>query len=194
MVKNMNWLYGKSRIILLSGLLAYSSLLVAGPPAPVAATGQTTQYAPGDDGAEQAGVAWPKPRFVDNQDGSVSDRLTGLVWLKNANCFGRVSWEDSLLLPQLLVQGSCGLTDGSLAGDWRLPNVLELFGLVDLGEHQPALVAGHPFLNVQLDFYWSGTTLDNVNSPARPVSMSFGNIDQKDKADLYYVWPVRDAR
>jgi hypothetical protein len=32
------------------------------------------------------GVAWPNPRFTDNSDGTVTDNLTGLIWLKNANC------------------------------------------------------------------------------------------------------------
>ena len=55
-------------------------------PAMVPKTGQTTGYATGDDGALQKGVAWPNPRFTDNGDGTVTDNLTGLIWLKNANC------------------------------------------------------------------------------------------------------------
>lgn len=55
-------------------------------PAPVPKTGLTTSYAPGDDGALQKGVAWPNPRFTDNNNGTITDNLTGLIWLKNANC------------------------------------------------------------------------------------------------------------
>ena len=40
----------------------------------------------GQDGDFQAGVEWPVPRFTDNADGTVTDNLTGLIWLKNANC------------------------------------------------------------------------------------------------------------
>ena len=36
-------------------------------------TGQTTSYASGDDGALQMGVAWPNPRFKDNNDGTITD-------------------------------------------------------------------------------------------------------------------------
>src|SRR5215831_10404550 len=54
--------------------------------APVPRTGQTTSYAAGDDGALQKGVAWPTPRFTDNNNGTITDNLTGLIWLKNANC------------------------------------------------------------------------------------------------------------
>ena len=49
-------------------------------------TGQTTSYGPGDDGAIQAGLAWPSPRFKDNADGTLTDNLTGLMWMKDANC------------------------------------------------------------------------------------------------------------
>jgi len=54
--------------------------------ASVPKTGQTTSYATGDDGDLEKGVAWPSPRFTDNSDGTVTDNLTGLIWLKNANC------------------------------------------------------------------------------------------------------------
>ena len=29
---------------------------------------------------------WPSPRFIDNLDGTVTDDLTGLMWLKDTNC------------------------------------------------------------------------------------------------------------
>ena len=42
------------------------------------------------------GVAWPAA-FIDNRDGTVLDNLTGLLWLKNANCFGRPrTWQEAL--------------------------------------------------------------------------------------------------
>ena len=58
-------------------------------------TGQSAVFASGDDGDLQLGVTWPNPRFTINQipgiggaDGTVTDDLTGLVWLRDANCFG----------------------------------------------------------------------------------------------------------
>jgi hypothetical protein len=59
------------------------------------ATGQTSSYGTNDDGALQNGVTWPSPRFRDNCNGTVTDNLTGLIWLKNANCFG-VQWTAAL--------------------------------------------------------------------------------------------------
>ena len=49
-------------------------------------TGQTTSFATGDDGDLEKGVAWPNPRFITGTTGVVTDTLTGLIWLKNANC------------------------------------------------------------------------------------------------------------
>ncbi len=59
-----------------------------GPPAPVAKTGQTDidTTVPGEDGVLAKGVAWPSPRFTDNGDGTVTDNLTDLIWLRNADC------------------------------------------------------------------------------------------------------------
>src|SRR5215510_3669335 len=48
----------------------------AGSPINCAGTGQ--------DGAIQAGVPSPSPRFSDMNDGTVKDNLTNLIWLKNA--------------------------------------------------------------------------------------------------------------
>ncbi len=31
-------------------------------------------------------VPWPDPSFTDRGDGTVKDNLTGLIWLKDANC------------------------------------------------------------------------------------------------------------
>lgn len=40
----------------------------------------------GQDGEFQKGAPWPVPRFTDNGNGTVTDHLTRLIWLKNANC------------------------------------------------------------------------------------------------------------
>ena len=40
----------------------------------------------GQDGEIRAGIVWPSPRFTDNGDGTLTNGLTGLTWLKGANC------------------------------------------------------------------------------------------------------------
>lgn len=133
----------------------------------VARTGQTTSYAPGDDAAKLAGVPWPAARFTDNQDGTVTDQLTGLVWMKNAGAFSATTWPNALAEVGRLASGSNGLSDGSKAGDWRLPNLNELESLVDVSQSQPALPAGNPFTQVPTGssaIYWSSTPYYGINN------------------------------
>ena len=124
----------------------------------LAATGQATGYAAGDDGSLKKGVAWPLPRYVDNGNGTVADNLTGLTWLKNAGCFAPAVWATALANVNQLANGACGLTDGSTAGQWRLPNIVELESMVDASVSSPALPAGNPFINVSNGIYWTSTS------------------------------------
>ena len=157
-------------------------------------TGQTTSHATGDDGDLERGVAWPVPRFTDNDDGTVTDNLTGLIWLKNANCFGSRTWSQALSDCNGLTSGSCGLSDGSSAGDWRLPNIRELPSLVDYGGYNPALPSGYPFDGVQSAYYWSSSTSASYPSYAWGVYMSNGGVGIGNKLSNYYVWPVRGGQ
>jgi hypothetical protein len=163
-----------------------------GPPAVVEKSGVTTSDATGDDGDLQKGVAWPSPRFTDNEDGTVKDNLTGLIWLKDANCPGETKdWSDALTYCNSLASGSCGLTDDSVAGDWRLPNVKELHSLIDCGRYDPALPSDHPFINVQSSFYWSGSRYEGETGFAWLVAVYNGLVSATEKSLPLYVWPVR---
>lgn len=124
----------------------------------LAATGQSTSYAAGDDGALAKGVAWPSARFHDNSNGTITDALTGLVWLKDAGCLAPAVWAAAVSEANGLANGQCGLSDSSKAGDWRLPNVKELESLIDVSASSPALSVGHPFANVSNAIYWSATS------------------------------------
>jgi hypothetical protein len=128
--------------------------------APVPKTGQTTSYAFGiDDGGYQKGVASPTPRFTDNGNGTVTDKLTGLIWMQDANAFGTQTWASALFDAYDLKSGTGGLTDGSKQGDWRLPNIRELLSLIDFGSSTLLFPAGNPFKNNNRSPYWSSTTL-----------------------------------
>lgn len=157
-------------------------------------TGQTTSYATGDDGDLKKGVAWPNPRFTDNGNGTVTDNLTGLIWLKNANCFGQRDWFQAISDCNGLSNGSCGLTDGSVDGAWRLPNLNELISLVDRGRFIPPLPYGHPFTNVRSDPYWSSTTAADSDFYAWYVDMNLGDVFSVTNGIIHYVWPVRGGQ
>jgi hypothetical protein len=161
--------------------------------APVPKTGQKTSYALGlDDGGYQKGVPSPTPRFTDNGNGTVTDKLTGLIWMKDANAFGVQTWAQALSDAVTLKSGMAGLTDGSKVGDWRLPNVRELQSLIDYGSYSPPLPVGHPFTNVvNIDFYWSSTTYYFISSEAWFVSFYDGYMAFADKSSTYNIWCVR---
>jgi hypothetical protein len=164
--------------------------------APVAKTGQTISHGARDDGALQKGVTWPSPRFNDNNNGTVSDNLTGLIWTKNANIFNNMkTWNTALSLANNLKSGDYGLTDGSQAGDWRLPNCRELLSLVDDGNSDPAFPGGHPFTNlITTNRYWTSTTRADHTSDAWAVDFNRGYLTSHLNATYFYVWCVRGGQ
>jgi hypothetical protein len=152
--------------------------------------------AAGQDGKLQRGVDWPTPRFTDNLDGTVTDNLTGLIWLRDANCISLSpdNWANALTAANTLSPGICGLIDGSAAGDWRLPNIKELLSLVDYSQSSPALPSGHPFVSVQSSSYWSSTTYASDTGFAWIVLMFNGNVNFNSKPSNLRVWPVRGGQ
>lgn len=163
----------------------------------------------GQDGELQHGAAWPDPRFIDNGDGTITDRLTGLMWLKDANCLasqypvfdndgtagdGVITWQHAL---DFIVSINTGTYANCGAGhaDWRLPNRTELKSLADYSQTGPALQAGHPFTNAGTHpGYWSSTTY----APAKDIAWIFnfvtGGVDYNNKINgNYAVWPVRGS-
>jgi len=101
--------------------------------------------------------------FVDNGDGTVSDRSTGLMWMKaDSGAFGvgpfgngTLNWEEALDWAENLV----------LAGydDWRLPDAKELQSIVDYT--RAPTVTGTAAIDVTYfdvteteSCFWAGTT------------------------------------
>ena len=172
------------------------------PSAPVSRSGQTTCWdadgnplpcaGTGQDGEFRKGVKWPVARFTDNLDGTVTDRLTGLVWLKDADCFAEQIWEGAFDRVDELNAGlvSCSeYTSGSRA-DWRLPTHRELFTLVDHDASDPALPDGHPFVNPQWR-YWASSSYQDGPDMAYYLDLSQGYGEVTPKDVLAFVWPVR---
>jgi hypothetical protein len=164
----------------------------------VAATGQQASVVPGDDGSEHKGVAWGGARFVDNGNGAVTDTLTGLVWLKQADCLPAASWSLALAEANGLAGGACGLTDGSTAGQWRMPNLNELESLIDSSASSPAVPADSPFTGVSNGLEWTSTSYfggEGGSPTAWTIRMSDGRYIndslQNAKTAQNAVWAVR---
>jgi hypothetical protein len=168
-------------------------------------TGQTTCYdavgivipcpGTGQDGEIRAGVAWPDPRFTDNGDGTVTDQLTGLMWMKDAGCLGSTTWQAALDKVADLNANPGSYTCGGYTGtytDWALPNVNELESLYNAEESDSAAwLQGKGFLNVQSYYYWSSTTYAYSTDHAWVVYMGLGYVYYIHRSYLNYVWPVR---
>jgi len=160
-------------------------------------TGQSASYAAGDDAAAQRGVAWPATRFIDNQDGTVTDALTGLIWLQDAGCFSAGSWSAAFTAAAQLANGACGLSDGSTVGQWRMPNVAELESLLDASRSSPALHTTHPFANVGTT-YWTSTTYRGDTFAAWVIRLTDGRYINDSvanaKSTAYnLLWAVRSS-
>jgi hypothetical protein len=157
-------------------------------------TGQTASYAPGDDGSMQAGIEWPAPRFTDNGDGTVTDQLTGLMWLKDGSCL-RKNWSNALNTITDLNSNPRNYTCLEYAAsysDWRLPNAKELESLINYGTSNSAIwLDAEGFTNMKSPVYWSSTTYQGSIKKAWMVNMKKTTITLQSKKSTYFVWPVR---
>lgn len=149
----------------------------AGAEIPCSGSGQDAEFRPG--------APWPDPRFP-ARGGSVRDRLTGLVWLRDANpAQFPLTWTEALDFASDLGKRAVeGRTD------WRLPNRRELRSLISYGHRVPALVRGHPFENVFRGWYWTSTSAAINKAYAWYVHTEGGRMFYGHKSQSYLVWPV----
>ncbi len=138
--------------------------------------------------------------YMNNGNGTVTDQRTGLIWLKNANCFGEQGWQTAMQSAAKLAHGQCGLRDGSKAGMWRLPTKEEWEAMIDKKYSGPALSnaagtgkwrEGDAFSGVRPSYYWLSTPYADVASGAWLVNLSYGDVNTYDKPGTNDVWPVR---
>jgi hypothetical protein len=122
----------------------------------------------------------------DNGNGTIIDTVQGLVWLKNANCFGTRHWPVAMADARSLQSGMCGLSDKSTAEQWRLPTKDEL--------HAKFFTSKAGFTSIQPGNYWSGSTSPSSSEYVSPyawsVNMSVGYMVTGSQAYEFYVWPV----
>lgn len=166
------------------------------PPVPVAKTGQTYSYTIGDDGYFEKGKFWPIPRFTAGVY-VVTDNLTGLIWVKSVSA-GKMQWSQAIdYCTSLVIWEPAGGPFSILYDNWRLPNVKELLSLIDYSNQDPALITGHPFINVHLDdSYWTSTTYVGDTDYAWNVNINEGRArhgyPKSYTVENISVWAVHD--
>jgi hypothetical protein len=88
------------------------------------------------------------PDFVDNSDGTVTDKLTNLMWLQNGDGIKR-DWEESIQY--------CEDLEHAGHTDWKLPSNKELSSTVDLRKQRPAIDTQFFPDTDYTAYYWSRT-------------------------------------
>jgi hypothetical protein len=158
-------------------------------------TGQSTTYVSDDDGDLQMGTAPPTPRFTDNGDGTITDNLTGLMWVQDCTSLGATSWNRTFIVASRFNSDPAHFDcEGYTAAhaDWRVPNRKELYSLVNLSQSGPALDSDHPFIDVNVNAsYWSSTTYADDIGYAWHVDLRSGEIGSDFKVNSHRVTLVR---
>ena len=91
----------------------------------------------------------------DDSKAIVNDNATGLSWQDDADASSyTATWQGAIDYCEALTLGGYD--------DWRLPNINELYTIVDRGRSDPAIAA--VFVNTASSGYWSSTS--NVSNPS----------------------------
>lgn len=105
-----------------------------------------------------------KNDFVNNEDGTISDLATGLMWMQDDSGIGML-WEDALAYAES--------TEFAGYDDWRLPNAKELQSIVDYSKapgttNSPAIddlfnctTITNEAGTTDYPYYWTSTTHKN---------------------------------
>lgn len=116
------------------------------------------------------------PNFTLNNDGTVSDNVTGLMWQQVPEANG-LSYDEALNYAENLSLGSYT--------DWRIPTTKELFSISDFSQGWPYLNENYFSLAISTSVskdeqYWTeryvGTTSEGGNDAAFGVNHATGHI------------------
>ena len=153
-------------------------------------TGQTVSYAKGDDGDIQAGASWPSSRFIDNGNNTVTDNLTGLMWMKKP-ITSKVTTLGAAIYVDKINRGF--ISTGTSYIDWRIPNVYELRSVSDFSKIDVMLPASY-FPDINNGLYWTSTTMNIITLAANIQTGLVERLDSNyyytidlEKADLWLV-------
>ncbi len=125
------------------------------------------------------------PILQDKNDGTVLDMATGLNW-QQVDDDDLKDWEEAKNYCSNLILGS--------KRNWRLPNIKELFSIVENRVSQPSIDTV-VFSSIRNDFshYWSSTTDAAGNgSFAWQIGFASGDIDATAKTVENYVFCVNE--
>lgn len=142
--------------------------------------------------------------LTDNNNGTVTDLKTGLIWKKCSegqyynsgtnrcdDSTKSFTWEATLQQAQAVNAGTIGEAFGK--NDWHVPNINELASIIELSCHDPA-INNTVFPDTPSSFYWSSSPYAGDNSFAWLLRFRRGNDGAYDKGNPYYVRLVRSIQ
>jgi hypothetical protein len=99
-----------------------------------------------------------QPAYVDNDDGTITDEVTGLIWAQAAG--DKLTWEEALAEADSMTLGGYD--------DWRLPTIKELYSLIDFrgGFHETA-DASVPYIDTDYFEFFYG----DESAGERPIDV-----------------------
>ena len=150
-------------------------------------------------------------QYVNCNNGTVVDNVTGLIWLADPDCplLGQPkTWADAKLAVASLGAPQCGLTDNSKPGDWRLPTGPEWTATVDA-----LFVISHGNIANILQLVFPNAT-NTISGPAGmgatggcwlagslgprdpryAETMNDSGVDDQLKTNALCFWPVRSGK
>jgi len=120
-----------------------------------------------------------KLRFLDNDDGTITDSKTGLIWLKKTYK-KRMNWNQAMSYALENNNGN--------QFDWRLPTKKELSSLLIGGKQSSFfLLKKHGFKNMKDDSYWTSSESSENSSGAWVIDISTDYAEVNNKDIEYYI-------
>jgi len=129
--------------------------------------------------------------LVDNNDGTVSDSKTALVWQKCSLGQTYNSTTNVCDGSATALTWQAALQQESV--EWRVPNIKELSSIVELSCYSPS-INETVFPATIISTYWSSSPYADYSDLAWAVYFGAGSDDTYDKYSDYYVRLVRSGQ
>ena len=132
--------------------------------------------------------------YTDNEDGTVTDNVTGLMWAADGSgdgCAsgGELDWSSAISWAEGI----------SFAGysDWHMPDVRQLTGIMEIWRANPyaytiPLVNPTYFPNTKADVYWTNFDGSTIPDTAFFIGFDMGDLAPAPKNMPTYVRGVRN--
>jgi hypothetical protein len=171
-------------------------------------SGQTTSYRTGDDGDIEAGRATNFTTLAENNPFGNTNRFTSELGTQTYTNNIVIDWSTYNGTTVLgisrvaiatgntwnqAIDNSLSYSVGSFTSGWRLPNIREIFNLLNFANDQNNLLNYSPFnLSSSGRVYWSSTTVLNLTTQAYALNnIGLMNVVTKTTSVAYTYFPVR---